>query len=185
MHKKHPTSSLMVGLIGVALIGLVGLTGYYLYKQSKIAVDKMIANDVDLLRKTLTVIDETCGITNISYDRSHIDFLSIEKFSDNKVGPLELKYPEKWQGPYHEKNPSIQGKVYELVKVKNGYVIAPGKDVKLANGKVMGKDIVIDASTDIDPYLTEEEGLVFQGRPLIAKLELRITRIPPAIIVSD
>lgn len=185
MHKVRSTSYLMVGLIGITLAGLVGVTGFYLYKQSKSAVDKVIADDIEFLKKTLSMIDETCNITSIMRDRIYIDFLSIKKFAGNQIGALQVRYPEKWQGPYSENNPTVQGKSYELVKVKDGYAIVPGEGVKLANGKVMGKDIVLDASTELEPYLTPSAGLEFKGRPLAAKLSLRFTNVMPTPVLMS
>jgi hypothetical protein len=58
--------------------------------------------------------------------------------------------------------------------------------VKLTNGKIMGKDIVLNASTELEPYLTPLEGLEFEGRPLAAKLPLRFSNImPPDIIMNE
>jgi hypothetical protein len=71
----------------------------------------VIADDIALLQRALIAIDEACNITSVMYARSRIDFLSIKKFEGNQVGPLQLRYPEKWQGPYVEKNPMIQGKM--------------------------------------------------------------------------
>lgn len=186
MHKVHSKSYFMIGLIGVGLTGLLGVTGYYLYKQSKSAIDRVIADDIEFLKQTLTSIDETCEITNIMHDHSYIDFLTIKNFEGNQVGPLQLRRPEKWQGPYNEKNPAVQGKMYELVKVKDGYAIVPGNGVTLTNGKVMGKDIVLDATIDLAPYLTPSAGLEFEGRPLAAKLSIRQDRImPPNVIMNE
>lgn len=186
MHKVHSPSRVMIVAIGALLVGLLIFTGYYLYKQSKSVIDTAIADDIELLQKIFTSIDQECEITDIMHDRSYIDFLAIKDFAGNQVGALQLRYADKWKGPYVEKNPTMQGKMYELVKVKDGYVIVPGEGIRLANGKVMGKEIVLNASTEIEPYLTQSAGLEFKGRLLAARLLLRHAHvIPPATIMSE
>lgn len=187
MHKQHHAPSrVMVLGVGAILLGIVALTGYALYRQSKTVVDMVIANDIEMLHNIFLSIDKDCEITSIMHDRSYVDFLAIKEFAGNQVGALQLRRAEKWQGPYVEKNPTVQGKMYELVKVKSGYVIVPGTGVTLANGKVMGKDIVLNDSTDIEPYLTPSAGLEFKGRLLAARLPLRsVQDTPPDVIMSE
>jgi hypothetical protein len=187
MHKTHTYSRITAVIVGLFFIGLLSFTLFYLYKQSRVTVDRVIANDIEKLVKIFASIDETCEITSIMHNRAStdIDFLNIKEFSGNQIGALQLRNPSKWEGPYVEKAPTAQGKMYELIQVKDGFAIAPGKGVKLASGKVIGKDIILTKSTELEPYLTQEGGLESEGRPLAAKLTLRNTNVIPPLVINE
>lgn len=187
MHKTHANSKITAIIVGLFFIGLLSFTLFYLLKQSRATVDRVIADDIETLRKIFTSVDEACEITDIMHNRNttDIDFLNIKEFAGNQIGALQLRYPEKWKGPYVEKNPTLQGKMYELAHVKDGYAIIPGKGVKLANGKIMGKDIIITPTTEIESLLTSAAGLEFEGRPLAVKLALRHAKILPPLVINE
>ena len=94
-------------------------------------------------------------------------------------------YPEKWAGPYLQENPTVQSKVYEIVLTKNGYYIVPGTGVRLANGKIMGKDIVLTPQTDIDQVINEKSGLEYKGKPLVVPIEMQKKILVADIVESD
>ena len=56
---------------------------------------------------------------------------------------------------------------------QNGYFITPGDGVRLPNGKVVGKDIVLDKKADIAAMARDEQALMFQGKPLAHKLDIK------------
>jgi len=41
------------------------------------------------------------------------------------VGPMNLAYPENWQGPYMVQHPTYGGIDYQIVRTDAGYFIAP------------------------------------------------------------
>jgi len=169
---KRPRYGLFIGL-GIVLLGLVGLVVYQVQRHTRMAAQYVIADHIEQLHKILTTIDDQCGIVSIAHDRNYLDFLQVAKFVGNQVGPLQLRNPEKWAGPYVEQTPTVQGKVYELNKVRDGYAITPGTGVRLDNKKVVGTDIIVSPEIDIDTLLTPEMGFEFDGRPLARKFELR------------
>jgi len=177
--KRHITPYNTVIVIGILLAGLLGFTLYQLYRQSYTARDRVIVDHVAELHRILTQIDGSCEIIAIRRNHSSIDFLQVAKFAGTEIGPLQLRYPEKWHGPYLEQNPTVQEIPYELVKTRDGFVIAPGTGVMLSNGKIMGKDIVLNETTDIDLYMNEVVGLEFESRPLVMKLSLAHTVVRP------
>ncbi len=167
--------------IGCILATLLGITLYQIIQQIRTSSDLAIIHYVDEIEKALHMIDEQCEITGIINDRSYIDFLVVSKFVGSQIGPLTLRFPEKWSGPYMQQNATINGKQFELIKMSDGYAIAPGNGTKLANGNIIGTDIILDSTTDIDTLLTPEVGLEFEGKPLIRKLQLNhILRTVPS-----
>lgn len=169
--------------IGCILATLLGITLYQIFQQIRTSSDNAIIHYVDEIEKALRTIDEQCEITSITNDRNYIDFLVVSKFVGSQVGPLTLRFPEKWAGPYMPQNATIKGKQFELIKMKDGYAIVPGRGVRLANGKIIGTDIIFDSTTDIDTLLTPEIGLEFEGKPLIRKLQLNhnVATVPTII----
>ena len=73
---------------------------------------------------------------------------------------MNLNYPKRWKGPYLSDNPEIQGKYYLVVKTKVGYFITSGVGVILANGKVMGKDILLNKNSDTQSMIYNNEYLL-------------------------
>jgi hypothetical protein len=76
---------------------------------------------------------------------------------------MSLAYPEKWAGPYLKENPSLEGIFYEFIKAHDGYFIVPGRGVTLPNGCVMGKDFIVNATTDVMPQLVQSGKLFYKG----------------------
>ncbi len=66
---------------------------------------------------------------------------------------MTLKRPAKWAGPYAELNFKMQDKLYEIVKISDGYVIVPGDGGRLSTGKVFGKDIRVTATTKLEELI--------------------------------
>lgn len=160
-------------LIGLVLVALLGYTAYFFWFQSKHEINEFIATDTSHLTEILQEIDQRCEIMSFDQEKSYINFLNVGCFEGSEVGPMNLAYPQKWEGPYLKDNPTLQGFYYYVLKNKKGYYIVPGDGIKLTNGKVLGKDIVITVDTDIETLLKNEPGLWFNTTPLITKLTLK------------
>lgn len=141
--------------------------------QSKISTELIIADDVAALSMILQQIDKTCTITHFRYEQqNYIDFLSVVLFEGSEVGTMNLKYPDRWEGPYLLENPTVQGKHYQVVHTHQGYFVMPGNGVKLKNGKVIGKDIIVDVTTNIEKMIQKGGELYFKGRALASFIPL-------------
>lgn len=146
-------------IIGLIFLFLFGLSAYWIMFNARAYTDRLIAHDVLYLQHIFQEIDQTCGIRDFEHDKNVINFLNTNTFIGSQVGPMNLRYPKKWQGPYVKDNPSIQDKDYQIVQATKGYFIAPGDGVHLSNGKIIGTDIVLDEHTNFD-LLLEKGGLL-------------------------
>ncbi len=154
-------------LLALACIGVVSL-----WYQAKRGINVLITQEIQNLSEIFKKIDQQCGIIGFDHQHTYIDFLNVNSFEGSEVGATDLAYPEKWKGAYLRDNPTIQGKVYEIVRTKKGYFIVPGTGVMLNDGRVIGKDIIFDRNADI-AKMTEERGVLnFNGKPLAARLEI-------------
>lgn len=165
--------------IGIVLCTALGLTLYELYSQSKIVINRVIADHIVQLQQIFENIDATCEITGFDREKSAIDFLQVERFVGPRIGPLLLRYPERWKGPYLTQNPLAQGIYYAIVKMKDGYAIAPGNGVQIGNGKIIGRDLMFSPVVDIDSLLIPETGLEQDQRQLIARMKLNHLKTAP------
>ncbi|MFH1643643.1 MAG: hypothetical protein ABIA74_00510 [bacterium] len=134
----------------------------------------LINTDISKILDSLSKIDRDCSILEIQNDRDYIDFLSVEKFKGSEVGPLNLAYSKNWKGPYVQQNPVFQGKLYEIVKAKDGIFIVPGQGASLPNGYIIGKDFKVDKNSEILEMLKKGGKLNFEGRPLAVKIDFVI-----------
>jgi len=132
----------------------------------------LIAQEVAQLKTIFEKIDASCGILGFDNEKNSIDFLTVISFVSSEIGSMNLKHPKGWQGPYLQDNPTIQGKYYQIVQTRTGYYIAPGDGVKLSNGKIIGKDIILNKDTDFLKLLSKNGDLRIRGKALAAKIEL-------------
>lgn len=132
--------------------------------------EQIISDQIKDLSNIFEKINKYSVILNIEEDKAPINFLNVKSFAGSEIGPLNLKYPDKWQGPYLFDNPTIKGKFYQIVKAKNGYYIVPGDGVKI-NNKIIGKDIIINKDTNIKELIKNGD-LSFRGQALAAKIHL-------------
>ncbi|MCL4360730.1 hypothetical protein M1446_00030 [Candidatus Dependentiae bacterium] len=127
-------------------------------------------------------IDKDCQIIGFEHDKNPINFFNVENFVGSEIGAMNLAYPNKWKGPYIEQNPTYQNKFYQVIKTANNeYFIVPGDDVELPNGKVIGKDIIIEKNSDIEKMMEDPQQLFIGCKPAAVKLKLQrqqITIIP-------
>lgn len=159
-------------VIGILLVLLMGIAVYRLFIQARTIINTTIVGHIAELEQIFKKINDTCIISDVTHDPGHIDFLNVASFVSSEVGPLNLVYPKRWEGPYVKDNPSIQGKVYEIVKTKQGYYIVPGKGVRLTNGKRIGKDIIIGPETDMQKLINDGI-LVYNGKQLVAPFPMK------------
>lgn len=152
--------------------GLFALAVFQLLREAKNFSDELIAQDVQRLGAIFKKIDDDCKIISFDYQKNNIDFLTVEKFVSSEIGPMNLMTPEKWHGPYLPDNPTIQGKVYQVVRTIKGYFIVPGDGVRLSNGKTVGVDIALGEQADIAAMTRDPQVLSFRGQPLAIKIGL-------------
>lgn len=163
-------------------IFLVGVSLFRMFYQVQVYSDMIIAREVVELVEIFKRIDKKCKIIDFDYQKNRINFLNVEKFEGSEVGPVNLTYPQKWEGPYLKDNPTIQEKEYQVVRTKRGYFITPGDGVVLSSGKVVGKDIVLDENADIPPMMLEGKALNFKGKALAAPLSVGKGNLGKAIL---
>jgi len=167
-------------LVSIPVIAiLLGIAIYNLKMTAKKNTGQLIANDIAHLTQIFKKINDDCYILKIEGQQNTINFLNVKKdgFVGSQVGPLNLAYPEKWQGPYEKKIFEVQDTQYVLVRTKKGYFITPGIGVKLPNGKIIGKDLKLDENTDIQKLVNSD--LSFNGKPLAAQIYIGRETIPP------
>lgn len=172
-HKKYWYG----GLVAILFMGAFAFMTIKYLRQSKRANDALIAEHIEKLQRIFKDINDCCKINAFRPGKNHIDFLNVSNFEGTVVGPMSLLEPKNWRGPYMNESLTIDGKEYQIVSTKKGYYIVPGDGVTLANGKVIGKTLVINNTTDIDALMHDPQGLMSsQGKPLAARIE--ITRAP-------
>jgi hypothetical protein len=159
---------------GITLVLLTIFFVYRTYKTQPAFETSVITEDISIIVTALNRIDETCNILSIKNNKNSVDFLNVVKFVGSEVGCLNLAYPENWEGPYVLDNPTIRGKVYEIVKTKQGYFVIPGYGVELPNDLTVGKDFDIDLEADIEEMLQSGGPLNYKDFVLGAKLEFEI-----------
>lgn len=161
-------------LIGGCLLALLMLATVGLWYQYKDDTGKIIAQDVQLLGTIFDQIDREAGILGFDYEKNPINFLTIKHggFVSSEVGPMNLAHPDRWQGPYLERNLSIQDKEYEVVSNRGGYYILPGAGVTLPNGLTIGQTLTITYQTDIEELIQHGNVLNYDGSPLARKITL-------------
>ncbi len=157
------TAMIVIGLLTVAIINFV--------RRADTQTATLIADDVKKVSAILDRINKKCVILGFDEQQNVINFLTVEKFVGSEVGSMNLAYPDKWEGPYMAHNPMLQGKEYMIVQTTNGSFITPGHGVKLPNGSVIGKDLILDENADIFHMISSGQ-LSFRGIALATKLEI-------------
>lgn len=181
--KKYMNAKVVI--VGVVLVAALVFAFFQFYRQSGIITDKLIAEHVEELRSIMHKINADCTIMQVTRAPAAIDFLTVKSFAGQEVGPLQLMHPEKWQGPYLAQNLVVQGKAYEIIKNREGYYIVPGAGVRLAGGKVIGKDIIFTYDLDIETLINNKGGLEFEGRPLAVRLPMQGSRLSEVNLFNE
>lgn len=180
--EKKNIVPLLSGLLLAALF-VIALTR--IIQQAHVATDQVIAEHIEMLTPIFQRINNTCGIVEFEHAHNYIDFLTVSTFVGPTVGALHLLDPQQWQGPYLQENLMVQGKLYEIVQAKDGYYIVPGRGVTLANGKVIGKDIIFTQATDVTALINPTMGLEYNNKPLAARIETRSKTLAAIVETND
>jgi hypothetical protein len=170
-NKKRLFTYLLPVITGLFLAGLLLIALQRYHRDSKKIINLLTAQTVSELVEIFKRIDTTCNIISFEHEKNYIDFLTVKDFVGSEVGAMNLAHPEQWEGPYLGDNPTIQEKYLIVLNTPKGYYIAPGDGVTLANGKVIGVDIILNQNSDIEALIADENLLLFQGKPLIQKFK--------------
>lgn len=163
----------LMPLIAVIVFGIfVTIAVINTFVSSKEYVADIMQQDLQRLATIFKQIDQDCGILSFDYQRNPINFLTVGTFASSEVGSMNLIHADKWQGPYLKDNLTVQNKEYVIRKTKKGLFLTPDDEVKLPNGKIIGKDIVLDENADIGLMMHNDEQLSFKGKPLALELPL-------------
>jgi hypothetical protein len=165
------TPLLTVGLLA-ALVIIAVINWQY---RSPLDTGTILVNEITQLADIFKKIDDTCTILSFDNQKNEINFLNVKKggFVGSQIGPMNLAHPEKWEGPYVVENLKMFDHVYQIVRTNKGYFITPGDGLKLPNGRVIGKDILLDANADIAHMMHDETLLSFNGKPLAAAIKVK------------
>ena len=177
---KKPSYTAISGIV-LGCMFLLTLLAYW--HQARLFPARVTADDIALLASIFEKINERCGIVDFQHDHVDIDFLNVISFEGSEVGPMNLKFPKNWHGPYLKTNLTMQEKYYQIVKTKNGYFIVPGNGVKLFNDKVIGKDIIFTKDTSITELIKDKSLVDPSGRPLA--LPIKTLTISPSALFED
>ena len=140
--------------------------------QVRIANDGLIADHVTQLQQIFNRINEQCKITNFRHKKDHLDFLNVISFAGSVVGPMNLLEPQNWEGPYLQESLTVGGVEYQIVGTKTGYYIVPGDGVKLANGLIVGKSLMITPQSNIEKMIRNPQALLSNNRALAARIPM-------------
>ncbi len=165
-------SYIIPALTVLFFLTLIGLTVFTVRHKTKQFSGEAMVNDIYHLANIFERINKECTILSFDYQKNNINFLNVGSFTGSEVGPMNLAYPEKWNGPYMEDNPTMQGKEYQIVRTDAGYFIVPGDGVQLPNGKVMGKDIILTQETNVAALAQDPDYVSFNSKPLALKLDI-------------
>lgn len=143
------------------------------YQKGEVATSAL-AQDLLTIERILNKIDKDCNILSIRPTGAIVDFLTVKSFTGSMVGPLNLAYSKKWQGPYVERIPSFRGVAYEIVHVADGYFVVPGNGVKLPNGVVIGNDIIFTHTMTLQNELKSGGKLYYKNERFAIPLKFKI-----------
>lgn len=170
---KKAVKDFLIPIVAASVFLLLLVVSFAdLLYESKVDVGMSIAQDVAILRDVFHRIHRDCTIIDFDNQKNSINFLTVAQFVGSEVGPMNLVYPKKWKGPYVKENPTMQKVAYQVVVTNKGFFVTPGDGVKLPNGKIVGKDIVLDKNADIPALMRDPQALLFKDRPLAAQLVL-------------
>ncbi len=159
---------------GLLIAGFVVLVFVHTIRNKPDFTAATISSDLRTIVHVLNKIDAECNILSFDNQRNYVDFLTVKEFVGSEVGSLNLAHPKKWQGPYINDNPTLQEKLYEIVKTDEGVFVLPGSGVTLPNGLVMGKDIAITRKTSVIQMLKPKGKLNYKGEKLAAHLTFKV-----------
>jgi len=159
-------------MIAIILSGATGATFWYLWRAPTMLRNDYIAQDVARLVDIFHRINTTCSIISFDHVHNYIEFLNVVLFKGSEVGPMNVRYPDEWEGPYLRDNPAIQGTAYMVLVTYDGHYVMPGEGVQLGDGSTLGTDIILNKDTDIPSLIQEGGALNHQGTPLAAPITI-------------
>jgi hypothetical protein len=145
-----------------------------IYQDTSSVRVSVMREDLEVLQQILNRIDKECNILNVRSKGADLDFFTVEKFTGSNVGCLNLAYPKNWRGPYLQQDPTMDGRFYEILRARDGYFIVPGQGVRLPNGLVMGKDVMLSDQVRLEDLLKSGGVLNYNGQALGMKLNFKI-----------
>lgn len=178
----------LIPVLAVTLFSIFVIIAIFnTFMTSKEYTAEIIDKDIKKIAEAIEKIEKDCKILNFAAQQNVINFLNVKAFVGSEVGPLNLKHPEKWQGPYLQDNPTLQGHEYLLVVTKKGYFITPGEGVKLPNGKVIGTDIKFDKRSDIEAMMVRDDQLRCQGKAMAVQVTIKKRKkiVVPALPIDS
>lgn len=158
-------------LASTILLLLFLIAFFSLWHEAQRAPEQVMTEHIQKLAEIFDTIHKQYVIIGFDHAKNYIDFLNVNSFEGSQIGSMNLAYPHLWKTAFLKDNFTMQEKQYQVIKTKNGYFIVPGAGVRLSNGLIMGKDIIIDEQTDITPLLLKDGPLQFQGKPLAAPIK--------------
>ncbi len=171
LSQRWVTRYLLPGITAVFLILLFGVAIHRFSRDSKLVTNQVLADQIEQLAAIFKRIDTKCKIIDFEHEKNFVDFLTVKSFVGSEVGAMNLTFPQEWEGPYMNDNPTLHEKYYVIVETPHGYYVAPGDGVKLANGKIIGKDIILDKNTDFEKLIKDPETLSYNNRPLAMQIK--------------
>jgi hypothetical protein len=168
--KKH--THFFKSLIGALCISFIIVTvgAFCLMRYIQKRNDKAIYHDIVQLQAAFSKIHKDCYISDFTHVKNYIDFLNVITFAGDHVGSMKVSFPRNWHGPYMKRQRLVSGVAYQVLKNKQGYFIVPGDGVQLANGKIIGKDLILDAQTDMQQLMNDGQGLKSEAGVLAAPI---------------
>ncbi len=154
-----------------AIVGLYIVSSFY---ERPYYIAQIMQNDLDTLLTILNKIDNECDILHIKNNHVVLDFFTVKNFAGSEIGGINLAYPQNWSGPYMTQNPVLQQCYYELIVAQDGAFVVPGNGATLPNGKIMGKDIVLNTGSTVGQYLDKQGALYWEGSLLARKIPFKI-----------
>ena len=145
-------------------------------------VASLIEDDIAQIVLALEKIDADCNILQLEDEYNEIDFLTVKNFKGSQVGALSLAYPERWQGPYLNVNPTLCG---QFVKVRDGLFVVPGRGVLLPNDLIVGKDFEITTRTYVAELIRKGAPLEYEDRVFAKKLLFKVGDWDPWLIKKN
>ena len=119
------SSLFFMSLIGVVVLKTIHYRSYFL--------SSVIEGDMVLLAQKLQAIDKDCTILAVTGQRVPLNFLTVKTFVGANVGGLSLARPQRWQGPYHTHQITLQQQYFDLVQNFEGLFILPGNKIGRAH----------------------------------------------------
>jgi len=169
---KISKNFMMPWIVGAIFSTIFLISTITLWRSSRLAFDEVAHDDILKLQQIFERIQDDCYIVDFEHVFNYIDFLNVRSFSGEKVGSMELAFAKNWNGPYLTNNLRIQNKLYAVLKNKQGYFIIPGYGVQLANGKVIGKTLILDENSDMKKVMQDDQGLNSKPGVLAAQIKI-------------